>query len=139
MRSIGICARARSSSGISKRGSRSRRARYTFSGVFRRMKGHSLHAQLASGGAGIKILLGARLCIWCKMPALGHDDELARIVVLDEAQERGGRADEIRLIEQRLFAFRVRDHFCVRVRHADLLQLAQAERLVDDAAALPEH
>lgn len=52
---MGTRARSRRPSAISRRGERSRSARYTFSSVLRFMCGHSLQAQALSGGAGMKV------------------------------------------------------------------------------------
>jgi len=43
--------------------------RYTFSSVLSRMKGHSLHEQPLSGGAGMNVLPGAAFFIWWMIPA----------------------------------------------------------------------
>lgn len=57
MRSMGARACSRNVSSMWSSGARSRSARYTFSGVFRRMKGHSLQWQLSScGGAAMSFL-----------------------------------------------------------------------------------
>src|SRR5262249_47806345 len=64
IRSIGTLARSRSSADISILGCRSRSARYTFSNVFSFMNGHSLQAQLPSGGPSMNSLSGDAFRIW---------------------------------------------------------------------------
>ena len=66
---MGTRARSRRPSAISRRGERSRSARYTFSSVLRFMCGHSLQAHDSFiGGAAMSVLSGAPFFIWCKIP-----------------------------------------------------------------------
>src|SRR5690606_555713 len=44
------------------------RHRYSFSNVVSFICGHSLQAELLSGGAGMKTFCGEAFCIWCMIP-----------------------------------------------------------------------
>ena len=59
------------------------------------MYGHSLHAQLASGGSGMSSLSGAAFAIWCKMPASVATMSFCAVELDRVLEQRGRRADEV--------------------------------------------
>src|SRR5215831_13353977 len=69
---------------------------------------------------------------------LGADDELARGGARRILEQRGGGADEVSAAQDGLFALGMRDELGLRVSLHEGGQLSLAERLVHDAAALPE-
>ena len=106
-----------------------------------RMYGHTLHAQLSSsGGAGISVLPGAAFCILCRMPA--SVATMNACLGLTCARSRSGRSStRCACAWRRMPSW----HSGCAITSASgccghqLEQAPLAERLVDDAGALPRH
>ena len=141
MRSIGRSARRRTSSATSICGARSRRQRYSFSSVFRRMCGHTLHAQrLVLGRRGDERLARRLLRHLVQDAGLGRDDERrARGWSSRTAMSADVEPMKCGVAQDGLLALGVGDDLGVGVLDLQLEELLLAERLVDDAGALPQH
>src|SRR5262249_60176106 len=90
-------------------------------------------------GGGMLALWGGLVLRLPEFVGLGGEEEVGRLVVSgDETDHRLGPADEVTLLADVDWAFRVRDRDPVGESSLELQQVLDAEDLVDHARAIPE-